>query len=188
MATTQLFVELLVIGIGVAIWLGFLLASLFRVQRGSPFPDLGAANLTALLGTAYVLGILVDRAAYSAFRPMERRHRNRVFGETPKPSVDDRERFILVNSSSLREQILYNRSRLRICRSWILNFALISVFSSVWAIQQAAWDVILIAAGALLLCLMAAYTANRLARDHYNNIRHSYEFLQQEKNARDNDG
>lgn len=177
MATTQLFVELLIIGVGVAIWLGFLLAILLRFQWGEPLPEIGAASLTALLGTAYVLGILVDRAAYAAFHPIERRHRNKVFGENPNPSVDDRERFILVKSSSLREQILYNRSRLRICRSWILNFALISALSSAWALQQAAWGIALISLGALLLCFLTAYTANSLARDHCNNIRYSYEFL-----------
>lgn len=186
MATTQLFVELLIIGVGVAIWLAFLLATVLRLRWGDPIPDITVPHFTALLGVAYVLGILVDRGAYTLFRPIEARHRKRVFRDDPAPSVDDRERFILVNSSSLREQILYNRSRLRICRSWILNFALIGAFAGIWAIQQRTWAIALFSLGALVLSLLTAYTAHTLARDHYNNIRFSYEFLvRNKKHGRD---
>lgn len=181
MATTQLFAELLIIGIGVAIWLAFLVSAVLRVQWIGAVPEISVSHLSALLGVAYVLGILVDRAAYSIFRNMERKHRESVFADCPTPSVDDKERYILVNSSSLREQILYNRSRLRISRSWILNFALIGIFSGIWMVQQRAWVLAPIAAGAIVLSFLTAFTALTLSRDHCNNIRYSYEFLVNER-------
>src|SRR6185436_18338089 len=102
--------------------MAFLLATVLNFRLGSPMPDLTVTQMMALLGIAYVLGILVDRAAFALFHPLERRHRERVFGKDVTPSVSEREKYVLVTSLPLREQILYNRSRLRICRSWILNF------------------------------------------------------------------
>lgn len=183
MATTQLFVELLMIGIGAAIWLTFLLAVILRLPWGSPLPDLTAVHLTALSGVAYVVGIVVDRLAWSAFRFAENRHRDQVFGMDQDPSAEDKEKFVLVSSSSLREQIVYNRSRLRICRSWILNFALTGVCAGAWAIQQQAWTIAALALSGLALSGLTAYTANLLARDHYVNIGRSYDFLTRSKNC-----
>ena len=182
MTTTQLFVELLIIGIGAAIWVAFLLAAIFRVPWGSTPPELNAAHLAALTGVAYVIGIVVDRLAWSAFRSVENRHRDRVFRTDQDPSVEDRERLVLEGSANLHQQIVYNRSRLRICRSWILNFALIGVCAGAWAIQQRAGTIALLALAGLLLACLTAVTANLLARDHYRNIRQSYDFL-----IRDND-
>ena len=182
LATTQLFAELLIIGIGVAIWLAFLLAAVLGVRWTGSVPEIGVSQLSALLGVAYVLGILVDRAAYSLFRRLEQRSRAQVFADCPPtPSVDDKERYILVNSASLREQILYNRSRLRISRSWILNFALIGIFSGIWMVQQRAWVIVPISVSAFVLSFLTAVTARALSRDHCNNIRYSYEFLVSEK-------
>jgi hypothetical protein len=177
MATTQLFVELLIVGIGVAIWLAFLLAVVLRFPWGSPLPQLSTAHLTILLGTSYVLGILIDRLAWTLFHPMENRHRAKIFGSDPEPSIEDRERHILVNSSSLREQILYNRSRLRICRSWILNFAFIGIFSGIWAFQQRALPMLPFSIASVVLSLLTAMTTDTLAKDHNRNIRSSYDYL-----------
>ena len=183
MATTQLFIELLIIGIGAAVWLAFLLAVILSFPWGSPLPDLNAVYLAALSGVAYVVGIVVDRLARSAFRFAENHHRNQVFGKNQDPSVEDREKYVLVNSSSLREQIVYNRSRLRICRAWILNFTLTGGCAGAWAIQQRVWTIAAIALIGLALSGLTAYTANLLARDHYENIQHSYNFLTKNKNG-----
>lgn len=138
--------------------------------------------MTALLSVAYVVGIVVDRLTWTAFRFVEDYHRNQVFGDDQEPSVEEREAYILVTSQPLHEQIVYNRSRLRICRSWVLNFALIAVFSGIWAIQQTAWSIAAIAFSGLTLSCLAAYVAYTLARDYYTNIRQSYDFLMKHKN------
>lgn len=138
--------------------------------------------MTALLSVAYVVGIVVDRLTWTAFHFVENYHRNQVFEDDQEPSVEDRETFVLVTSQPLREQIVYNRSRLRICRSWVLNFALMAVFSGIWAIQQTAWSIAAIAFSGLTLSCLAAYVAHSLARDYYTNIRQSYNFLMKNKN------
>jgi hypothetical protein len=180
-ATTQLFVELLVIGVGAAVWLAFLLAVILRLPGGIPFPDLNAAHLVGLSSIAYVLGIVVDRLAWSAFRFAENRRRDRVFEPGQDPSVEDRERFVLENSSILRQHIVYNRSPLRICRSWILNFMLTGVCAGAWAVQQRAGTIAAIALSALAFSGLTAYTATLLARDYYLNVRHSYDFVARAK-------
>jgi len=177
MATTQLFIELLIIGIGVATWLACLVAAILGYAPKDALLTLDRPFLAAFLGIAYVLGIIVDRAAYSLFKPIERQRRDEVFGQNQKPAVDDRERLILVRSSPLRDQIIYNRSRLRICRSWILNFFLIAASAGIWAIQQRAWSIASIALASIVMGVFAAFTANTLVRDHYINIRSSYDFL-----------
>jgi hypothetical protein len=182
LATTQLFVELLIIGIGAAIWLAFLLAAILHLPWGNPLPNLSNVHLTALLSVAYVVGIVVDRFARSAFQFVDGRQRDHVFGHDQEPSIEDRETFVLVTSSPLREQIVYNRSRLRICRSWVLNFALIAIFSGILAIQQSAWTIAAIALSGLALSCLTAYVARALVRDYYANIRHSYDFLTKNKN------
>jgi hypothetical protein len=184
LATTQLFVELLIIGIGTALWLAFLIAAILRLPWGHPLPDVGAVYLAAMLSVAYVVGIVVDRLARSAFRNVERRQRDQVFGNDQQPPVEDKETFVLVASSPLRDQILYNRSRLRVCRSWVVNFGLTAVCAGVWAIQQAAWVIAAIALSGLVLSCLTAYVARSLARDYYDNIRHSYDFLTKNMNAR----
>ncbi len=181
MATTQLFVELLIIGIGAGLWLAFLLAAILRIPFENPFPDYSAIYMTAHLSVAYVVGIIVDRIARSAFKFIENRHCAQVFGDD-KTHVEDRETYILVTSPPLREQIIYNRSRFRICRAWILNFALTFVFSGILAIQQASLSIAAIALSGLVFGFLTAYVASSLARDYYTNIRQSYDFLTKNKN------
>jgi xanthine/uracil permease len=176
-ATTQLFVELLIIGIGVAIWLALGAAAVVHYSPHQQLPALDQPIIAAGVGVAYVTGILVDRIARRLFEPLERCHQSRIFGEDPQPSPEDRERYVHARGSALGDQILYNRSRLRICRAWTLNFALIALGSWIWGVQQQLWSITLVATTSLVLCCISGVTANSLVRDHWRNVRASYEFL-----------
>lgn len=183
MATTLLFVELLVIGLGAALWSALLLGSVVGLPQNVPSALIGnPAVIAALLAVSYVLGIIVDRAAYSIFRRIEDSVRRKVLGNDQNPSIEDRESSVLLVTSPLRDQIVYNRSRLRICRSWILNFALIGIFSGIWVVRQGQWTNAVVSIAGFVLSVLAAGAAWSLAKDHYRNIGHSYEFLERNKN------
>jgi hypothetical protein len=180
MATTQLFAELLVIGIGVAIWLALLLGAVlgYRVQEGLPKFDTPA--LVALAAVAYVLGIVVDRLARNAFRSLEARLSKRILGTEDLPAPHLLEREVLAASEILGFQIQYNRSRYRICRAWVFNSAFITLAFIAWSLRVRAvglWEGLVLAAAGALLCTFSAWAACTLARDHYNNLKESYDFL-----------
>jgi len=180
MTTTQLFAELLVIGIGGVLWLSLAVASIFGYRFNKGFPQVDPLLLIALGGIAYLLGIVIDRLAFSIFGIIEKKNQELVLGKSGMPTARVIERYILLNSDKLASQILYNRSRLRICRAWILNFALITLAFTGWnlrvkALSFSQWfGITTLSIG---LCFLTAWIALTLSRDHYKNILESYEFL-----------
>jgi len=72
MATTQLFVKLLITGTGVIIWVALLIAGI--VEHQFSLSDLKSISdgwyLLAVI--AYVFGILLDRIVYSLFKRKEK--------------------------------------------------------------------------------------------------------------------
>jgi hypothetical protein len=180
MATTQLFAELLVIGVGVACWLSLLVAAALGYRFDEGIPKLDPSLLVALGGVAYVLGIVVDRLAYALLGPIERAQSNAIVAGAGYPEPQEMERDVLASSEALGRQVQYNRSRLRICRAWAINALLVSVAFVVWNVRVRVVplrpSLVLVAAG-LSVCILMAWTTRALVRDHYKNIFASYEFL-----------
>jgi hypothetical protein len=179
--TTQLFAELVVIGIGAGLWLSLFGAAVLhhRIDQGLPRPE--SAVLVAFVGIAYVLGIVIDRLAYSLLKPVEKAEARRILAAAGLPDGPTVERYVLVRSTALGKQIQYNRSRLRICRAWVLNAVLISLGLIAWnpRISHLALGpyVFLLVLG-ILASLLLGWTTWNLSQDHYNNLRDSYLFLQ----------
>jgi len=187
MTTTQLFAELLVIGIGGVLWLALAVAAIFGYLFNKGVPHIEPLFLVALGGIAYHLGIVIDRFAYSMFSIFEKKNQASVLGKSGLPAARAIEKYILLNSDKLASQILYNRSRLRVCRAWILNFALITLAFIVWDLRVSALSLsqsFAIATLGIVLCLLTAWTTLTLSRDHYQNIMESYEFLMSGSGAR----
>ncbi|MGV8972960.1 MAG: hypothetical protein ACOH10_11615 [Rhodoglobus sp.] len=121
MATTQLFVELVVVGFGALGWSTALAVAVFGTAWLSGLADLDAVVVAApILALAYLLGIVLDRVADAAFEPAVRRYKRKAFDEeatyvAARRATDDDER--------LARRFEYGRSRLRICRGWALNCA-----------------------------------------------------------------
>lgn len=114
MSTTSLFVELVVIGIGAALWVSLAIFSVFD-YTWVPFDK--AMSLPAIilgLSLIYVLGIVVDRLADRIFQL-----RNEPLCRKWFESSEDYHRartLIYIRSETLRDLFGYSRSRLRICR------------------------------------------------------------------------
>ncbi len=127
MTTTHLFVELLVVGFGTLVWIGLLGAALFGYDplglSGNLF---SLATLFPLLTFAYVLGIVTDRVADQVFDRWDRRHLDQAFGSDLDAYLEGR-RIMALHGKVLWDHLEYGRSRLRICRGWVLNGACLLV-------------------------------------------------------------
>jgi hypothetical protein len=129
MSTTDLFVELIIIGIGALLWIPLTLLSIFgyswvplEVWATSLDQLLTIVALIPALSITYVLGILVDRLGDRTFQGWDKRIRNKCFSD---PADYQRARTIIYNQSeSLSNWFQYGRSRLRICRGWAVNSVL----------------------------------------------------------------
>jgi hypothetical protein len=125
-AATAMFVEVLVVGIGFLTGLGILAAALAgpdNIRRLAPAADTPLAA-GAALAFAYALGILIDRAADTALAPARRRLRAQSF---PTSAAYAQARLKLAEIPTLLARADYARSRLRICRGWLLNSILLTL-------------------------------------------------------------
>jgi len=178
LTTTQLFVELLVIGIGPVLWVTMFLAAVLGYRLDKEIPRLDALSLLVVGGVAYALGTGVDRLARAVLTPVEKWHSANI--KTGSFDAEVMERQILVSSEPLGRQIQYNRSRLRICRAWALNAFLILLAFIAWnmRVKVIRLGPCLIVAGiGFLVCVLMAWAALALLKDHYKNIRDSYKVL-----------
>jgi hypothetical protein len=121
MSTTNLFVELIVIGAGAACWALPLLALVLGLDpaRLPGFVSHPGA-LVPVTALIYLLGILTDRLADTLANslvaaPLVRRR----FGLDHH--YFDARAACLANGGYPAQQFEYNRSRQRICRGWLLN-------------------------------------------------------------------
>lgn len=125
-AATAMFVEVLVVGIGFLTGLGILAAAIAGPGNTRKLAPVGGTPLAAgaALAFAYALGILIDRAADTALAPARRRLRARSF---PTSAAYAQARLKLAENPALTARADYARSRLRICRGWVLNSILLTL-------------------------------------------------------------
>ncbi|MFG3016156.1 hypothetical protein ACGFZB_38060 [Streptomyces cinerochromogenes] len=125
-AATAMFVEVLVVGIGFVTGLAMLAAAAAGPQTTAKAAPVAGSTPAAGVGlaAAYALGILADRAADKALARVRRRLRHTTF---PSDSAYAQARLALAAVPSLVTLADYARSRMRICRGWILNTALLTV-------------------------------------------------------------
>ncbi|MGW6739371.1 hypothetical protein ACWGDX_01290 [Streptomyces sp. NPDC055025] len=125
-AATAMFVEVLVVGIGFLTGLGVLTAAIAGSDNSRRLAPMVGTSLAAgaALASAYALGILVDRAADTALAPARRRLRAQSF---PTSAAYAQARLKLAEFPSLAARADYARSRLRICRGWVLNSILLTL-------------------------------------------------------------
>jgi hypothetical protein len=133
MNTTNIFVELVVVGFHTLIWIGlFVLA--FLGFRDLDLEKLFTINLALpVLALTYILGILMDRVADLLLDEQDTQLRGR-FDLSGLPPFSEMRFYILSKSNDLYGQLEYTRSRLRIARASIFNFACttVAVLLLVW--------------------------------------------------------
>ncbi len=194
MNVTALFVELLMVGIGTATWLALFLAAILNYKFDTMILTDNKALIGTLVAVVYVLGIVMDRLIRGLFvSTLEARARKKVFSDekikhvkTIAPHIDERnlsmelEKFIRSRSQSLAGKIDYNRSRLRICRAWVLHFFLIGISFVCWnaRVNVLSWTTAFWLIGVDALFLIFTWRATYLlAEDHQKDLIESFEIV-----------
>lgn len=134
MNATNLFVEIVVIGLGAAMVVAMAVLALFGYEWVPVDALQGTGALLLVTGTVYVLGIVADRLADLAFASAAKKKRHDSFGTT---AAYQEARSIVYAKSPMRAQLEYGRSRLRIVRGWTLTAAISAPLSVVLVCRQA---------------------------------------------------
>lgn len=185
MSTTDLFVELLIIGLGAAVWVLLLIFSIFGLSWLTFEQFTSLTVLLPMLGFIYVLGIVTDRMADAVFDryfklPLKRHY----YPDDNDQDFRDR-RYLYLKGGQLINLIDYGRSRLRICRGWCFNGVLIIIALNLFAwarIPSTALSVRLSVYGTVLMAILVGglwlawrqLTLNdyRKVRDQAADLRH----------------
>jgi hypothetical protein len=198
---TPLFVELFVIGVGTAIWLSLTAAAIFQYEFGGKALVDSKLLVALVLATIYVLGIVTDRLARDLFMStIEALAKYKVVTDerfeqlkahlpqlTRTNLTMELEKFVRANSLPLAEKIDYNRSRLRICRSWILHFILIGLAFLAWNLRVRVvdvWKTVSLLAIDVVLAMLTLQTTIRLAEDHQKDLLESFSIVVETKRIR----
>ena len=149
MATSSLFVEILIVGLEALVWMGLVvLCYTGPVDVVTTLKGLKewVAPLTALLfGAAYVIGILMDRVADSLYVALEGKPPkwrasnwlNRILGKEPvvysvPDKIGEKRLRVMLESEGMAKFLDYQRSRLRIARATVLNLLPTIVIASIY--------------------------------------------------------
>lgn len=122
MATTNLIVDFLVIGLVSLIWLGPISAIVLDVNSINDVTNLPTIVLPFILGLAYILGISVSRFADDLTDRWNDKFRNEIFGANAKPSYHAQLNLVIAKSESASEYLGYRRSVIRTARACAINF------------------------------------------------------------------
>ncbi len=139
MNTTLIFAELLIIGLEGGIWFFFLIFSLFGINDLDKF--LNAIRewqlivVTIAIPLLYVLGIILDRMADILFKARERTLDREIAGDL-SVSVPVMRFTLGTKNDFLNQQLEYTRTRMRIVRASVVNFALIAISISIFLLTH----------------------------------------------------
>lgn len=137
MGTTELFVELVVIGIGAFTWIVLGTLSIFGYEWVPREELFSVASLIPFLSLVYIVGIVTDRIADVLFETIWAPKLQKKYYSSSAVARDDR-RLIYSQNEYLANLIEYGRSRLRICRGWAFNAVLIMLTANFFIAKQVA--------------------------------------------------
>lgn len=180
--TTNLFVELIVIGVGASVWLVLLTLAVFGYAWVPVDQLLTPFAAVPILAVIYVLGIVSDRVADAVFESIWSDDLRTPYFRQRKEYYDAR-RLILTRSERLSDLLEYGRSRLRICRGWAFNSILIAVTHNLllWlrlADEALAPSISVFGSIALLTFSYAAWFSwKKLSENEYRKIKEQAQFI-----------
>lgn len=130
METTQLYIELIIIGLEGFIWMCAFLADILGNKATSVLANIldNFSSSLLLIGILYVIGVLVDRLADIIFQKKEDDIRINS-GLHAKSSI------IVWKKYNAEKYAEYSRTRVRILRASILNLPMISISFILYVIK-----------------------------------------------------
>jgi hypothetical protein len=178
--TTNLFVELVVIGIGAFAWVPLVVLAFFGWQWLPREVVLSPNLLVPALSVVYLLGILTDRIADGLFEWLFARRLRAASFSTAEAYYSAR-RDVLAHEERMAALLEYGRSRMRICRGWTLNTLLTIIALNVFLAMRIAWSPTAVRAqlfaniALVLLCVLSWYSRHRLAQTEYRKLSNKLE-------------
>jgi len=182
MSTTNLFVELMVIGVGAFIWLAMFTFSVFGYSWVPIDRLLSPSAAVPILAVIYVLGIISDRIADEVFQWVWSDDLRGSYFQDRREYYNAR-RLILTRSERLSDLLEYGRSRLRICRGWAFNSILIAISLNtfLWTNlndEPSIWSFSIFGSVSLLVFALAAWFAwKKLVQNEYRKIKEQAELF-----------
>lgn len=183
MSTTTLFVEILIIGLEALVWLAMALSLRWDMYPMLDFLRINQAYSVLitpfLLALAYILGIIIDRAADSLYRPLRYSHKKDL------PATVRAMRLRIMHASDGMAKFLeYQRSRLRIARATVLNL-LVTLVAAAFLLtgtgEAGARVLPLVIAGGAIALALSVYAARRIDEAQMKNLVKAYEIITEDK-------
>jgi len=188
MNTTNLFVELIVIGAGAATWVGLLLMSLFGYNWLSLTEITSVIVLIPSISLIYFLGIIVDRLADEIFSKYDKEIRNKYF---PDNNIYHEARTYTYTYATDRIINLfeYGKSKMRITRAWSINNLLLAISTSIFVLTRFPSTslntrllITVFATITFAICFLATLIAwKKLTHNDYKRLAETFEFLKYER-------
>ncbi len=185
MGTTELFVELVVIGIGAFAWMAIGTFSIFGYTWVPVDQLLSVSTLIPFLSVVYIVGIVTDRIADVLFEAIWVPGVQRKYYASGDKAREDR-RLIYSRNEYLANLIEYGRSRLRICRGWAFNAVLLMIAANFFIADQVMnrelqiklfiWINLLVG----FIAYFSWYTWYKLLDTQYRRLKDDADFLRQE--------
>jgi len=139
MNTTAIFAEILIVGLEGLVWLGLLVAAIFGTGWVEPGELRGWEALTTIgiLAAAYALGVLLDRAADTLLRPIDRWLECRLsLRRAPGPAIAEMRLRLMQADDGVSKFLEYQRSRVRVARGTVVNLAFILAATDLFLISR----------------------------------------------------
>lgn len=186
MSTTNLFVELIVIGVGAAIWFSLLVLTFFGYEWIPVERLLSLPATLPMLSIVYLFGVLTDRMADVTFEKLfAHANRVKVYGkDNTRQYYLDRD-LILDKSERFSEEYEYSRSRQRIARGWTLNAAAIAIalnlflWTNLQDRQQTLRISLFFTLFLILLAMASRFSWQRLSETQYKKVMHHAIYLRE---------
>ncbi len=180
MATTTLFIEILVIGTIANIWIGLMVFGLVSPAPSTLGIIIDTANklsvflLIPFLGLTYVLGWIINFLSENTIEPLfQSRFKKKFFAAANVDYNKVRAVFYQKASESVVEDLRFDRQLLRISRTSTLNFLLIAI--SLLFFNTSATLVIAIIS--FLIALVAFWLWTTQYKTSYSKMLNTYEVV-----------
>lgn len=187
MATTNLIVDFLVVGIAALVWVAPASFFVLGTDWLCVFKDLGVAPASLVVGCLYVGGLSVSRLADDITGRWNDRIRDDVFGRDSRPSYHNRLNMIVVKSGTASDYLSYRRSIVRISRACALNFSLGAV---AWA--AVAWSrpadvpalgAVLVAGGCAAMFMLMIRAWAVVLKGYFQTVKDMHTYLTQHEDG-----
>lgn len=179
MATTGLFVEILVIGAMMELWIAIALLALLYPQQSVALSgilegakEFGTLLLVPMFALTYALGWIVNFVAERLFKlRFQESIRDRFFSGTGINYETARIRVLQNGSAELVRDVLFDRHIIRIARANVVNFGMLAVAFLFHLHHASTIAILACSAASIVLATLSFFQWFTRYKSHYKRIR-----------------